>query len=59
MKPERAPVGTMTALILAGRRGNTLDPLAAAAGVSHKCIVPIAGRPTMWQCCKASPKCDA
>jgi GTP:adenosylcobinamide-phosphate guanylyltransferase len=45
MKPERAPVGTMTALILAGRRGNTLDPLAAAAGVSHKCVVPIAGRP--------------
>lgn len=35
----------MTALVLAGRRGGTLDPLAAAAGVSHKCIVPVAGRP--------------
>lgn len=34
-----------TALILAGRRDGTTDPLAAAAGVSHKCIAPVAGRP--------------
>lgn len=32
-------------LILAGRRGGAHDPLAAAAGVSHKCVVPVAGRP--------------
>jgi CMP-N-acetylneuraminic acid synthetase len=34
-----------TALILAGKREGTLDPLAEAAGVQHKCIVPVAGRP--------------
>lgn len=32
-------------LILAGKRDGTLDPLAAEAGVSHKCLVPIAGKP--------------
>jgi GTP:adenosylcobinamide-phosphate guanylyltransferase len=30
-------------LVLAGRRAAALDPLAAAAGVSHKCLVPVAG----------------
>jgi GTP:adenosylcobinamide-phosphate guanylyltransferase len=35
----------MTALLLAGKRDGALDPLAAAAGVTHKCLVPIAGRP--------------
>ena len=34
-----------TLLILAGRRGGAQDPLAAAHNVSHKCMVPIAGRP--------------
>jgi GTP:adenosylcobinamide-phosphate guanylyltransferase len=37
--------GAMTVLVLAGRRGGMLDPLAAAAGVSHKCVAPVAGRP--------------
>ena len=32
-------------LVLAGRRSATLDPLAEAAGVSHKCLVPVAGVP--------------
>lgn len=32
-------------LILAGRRAGALDPLAEGAGVSHKCLVPIAGLP--------------
>ncbi len=32
-------------LILAGRRGGVPDPLASAAGVSHKALVPVAGRP--------------
>lgn len=31
-------------LVLAGRRSATLDPLAARAGVSHKCLVPVAGQ---------------
>jgi GTP:adenosylcobinamide-phosphate guanylyltransferase len=36
-----------TALILAGRRDGTLDPLAAAAGVTHKCLVPVAHLPML------------
>ncbi len=32
-------------LILAGRRGGALDPLAEKAGVSHKCLVPVLGVP--------------
>jgi GTP:adenosylcobinamide-phosphate guanylyltransferase len=34
-----------TALVLAGRRDGALDPLAAAAGVGDKCLVPVAGQP--------------
>ena len=30
-------------LVLAGRRGGRLDPLAEAMGVSHKALVPVAG----------------
>jgi GTP:adenosylcobinamide-phosphate guanylyltransferase len=30
-------------LVLAGRRNATLDPLAEKFGVSHKCLVPVAG----------------
>lgn len=30
-------------LVLAGRRSATLDPLARKFGVSHKCLVPVAG----------------
>lgn len=33
------------ALILAGKRDGALDPLAAAHGTTHKCMVPIAGQP--------------
>lgn len=36
--------GHLTALVLAGKRDGTLDPLAAAAGVTHKCLVPVQGR---------------
>lgn len=36
---------TVTALIMAGKRSGTLDPLAARAGVTQKCMVPIDGRP--------------
>jgi len=31
-------------LVLAGRRASALDPLAAGAGVSNKCLVPVAGQ---------------
>jgi GTP:adenosylcobinamide-phosphate guanylyltransferase len=34
-----------TLLILAGKRDGTLDPLAERANVSHKCRVPIVGKP--------------
>jgi GTP:adenosylcobinamide-phosphate guanylyltransferase len=33
--------------IMAAQRDGRLDPLAAGAGVSHKCLVPIAGRPLL------------
>lgn len=41
--PEPAP--RFSAIVLAGKRDGRLDPLAAAAGVSHKCLVPVAGPP--------------
>ncbi|MEM8696892.1 MAG: NTP transferase domain-containing protein [Pseudomonadota bacterium] len=34
-----------TILVLAGKRDGKLDPLAERAGVSHKAVVPIAGKP--------------
>jgi len=34
-----------TAIVLAAQRAGQLDPLAAEAGVTHKCLVPIVGRP--------------
>jgi GTP:adenosylcobinamide-phosphate guanylyltransferase len=36
-----------TIIILAAQRDGRLDPLAAEAGVSHKCLVPIGGRPLL------------
>ncbi|GAY22689.1 MULTISPECIES: nucleotidyltransferase family protein [Sphingobium] len=36
-----------TALILAGRRDGLTDPLALEAGVSHKCLAPVAGSPML------------
>lgn len=36
-----------TILILAGKRDGKLDPLAERAGVSHKCNVPIQGKPLL------------
>lgn len=38
---------TFTIVILAAQRDGKLDPLAAQAGVSHKCLVPIGGRPLL------------
>ena len=34
-----------SAVVLAAQREGRLDPLAAEAGVTHKCLVPIGGRP--------------
>src|SRR5579871_1350538 len=34
-----------TAVVLAAQRAGAVNPLAARAGVSHKCLVPIAGKP--------------
>jgi GTP:adenosylcobinamide-phosphate guanylyltransferase len=36
-----------TIIVLAAQREGRLDPLAAEAGVSHKCLVPIRGRPLL------------
>jgi GTP:adenosylcobinamide-phosphate guanylyltransferase len=36
-----------TIIVLAAQRGGRLDPLAAEAGVTHKCLVPIRGRPLL------------
>jgi GTP:adenosylcobinamide-phosphate guanylyltransferase len=37
--------GKTTAIVMAGRRSGHVDPLAAAAGLDDKCVVPVAGRP--------------
>lgn len=34
-------------IVLAAQREGRLDPLAAEAGVSHKCLVPIGGKPLL------------
>ncbi len=36
-----------TIIVLAAQRGGRLDPLAAEAGVTHKCLVPIGGLPLL------------
>lgn len=36
-----------TIVVLAAQRGGRLDPLAAEAGVTHKCLVPIGGLPLL------------
>lgn len=40
-------VQRFTVIVLAAQRGGRLDPLAAEAGVTHKCLVPIGGRPLL------------
>lgn len=42
--PERVPE-PFVAIVLAAQRAGVENPLAAAHGVSHKCLVPIGGRP--------------
>ncbi len=42
-----AAAGGVTALVLAGQRKGGPDPMAAAAGVSHKALLPVAGVPML------------
>jgi GTP:adenosylcobinamide-phosphate guanylyltransferase len=37
----------VTLVVLAGQRAGVVNPLAKQAGVSHKCLVPIAGKPLL------------
>ena len=39
------PETPVTIILLAGQRTGAVNPLAERAGVSHKCLVPIRGRP--------------
>lgn len=45
-EPQGGGAG-FTAIVLAAQRGGRLDPLADRAGVSHKCLVPILGKPLL------------
>ena len=42
-----SPEAGARVIVLAAQREGRLDPLAAEAGVSHKCLVPIGGRPLL------------
>ena len=46
-----------TALVLAGRRSGALDPLAEAAGVAQKAVVPVAGKPLIEHVVAALAAC--
>ncbi|HSO42248.1 MAG: nucleotidyltransferase family protein [Rhodospirillales bacterium] len=50
--------GKFTALVLAGRRGGE-DALARAAGVTHKCLIPVGGRPMLVRVLTALAGCRA
>src|SRR5688500_8684993 len=39
------PEAPVTIILLAGQRAGVANPLAERAGVSHKCLVPIRGKP--------------
>jgi GTP:adenosylcobinamide-phosphate guanylyltransferase len=44
---SRAEGPHFTAIVLAAQRGGRLDPLADRAGATHKCLVPIVGKPLL------------
>jgi molybdopterin-guanine dinucleotide biosynthesis protein A len=48
--------GPFTALVLAGSRGAT-DPVAAAAGLPHKALVPVGGRPMLLRVTDTLRRC--
>ena len=45
MPETPVPDTPVTVILLAGQRAGVVNPLAARAGVSHKCLVPIHGKP--------------
>jgi GTP:adenosylcobinamide-phosphate guanylyltransferase len=55
MTPDKG----LTALILAGNRRGKIDPMAAAAGVSHKALLPVDGTPMILHVIRALQACPA
>jgi GTP:adenosylcobinamide-phosphate guanylyltransferase len=53
------PAGGVTALILAGNRAGRTDPMAEAAGVSHKALLPVDGIPMILHVIRALRACPA
>jgi GTP:adenosylcobinamide-phosphate guanylyltransferase len=51
--------GTVTALVLAGKRAGALDPLAARAGVAQKAVVPVNGIPMIERVVRQVAACEA
>lgn len=51
-------VAKVTALVMAGKRSGTLDPLAARAGVSQKSVVPVHGKPMIEHVTEALAACE-
>ena len=49
--------GEMAALVLAGKRDGAVDPLAAGAHVSHKCLVKVGGREMLLYPIEALARC--
>ncbi|WP_019832070.1 NTP transferase domain-containing protein [Sphingomonas sp. PR090111-T3T-6A] len=45
MRPEKISSTGFAAVVLAAQRRGVIDPLAEKAGLTHKCVVPIAGKP--------------
>lgn len=46
-------VGSLTVLVLAGSRQGAADPMAVAAQVSHKALLPVAGTPMLLRVIRA------
>lgn len=42
-RPDPRPATGFTAIILSAQRAGSVDPLAEAHGLSHKCLVPVGG----------------
>lgn len=47
------PPESFTAILLAAQRAGEVNPLAQAFGVSHKCLVPVAGEPLIRHVARA------
>lgn len=53
------PAAQVTVIILAGQRAGMVNPLAARAGVSHKCLAPIRGKPLIAHVLETVTKVEA